>query len=136
MCRKARVERRGLAMKIARLLCSALLMCSTTVVAAPNVDVNNPTGTTGLIMVDKLGSIVRFFEPGTLRELSNLTISGTPHELAIAPDRKVAYVPDYGDGVYGRNPNPGHTIAVIDLAARRVIDTIDVSPYKAPHGLQ
>lgn len=101
-----------------------------------NLDVNNPTGTQGLIMIDKLGGYVRFFDPQSLQELSNLTIVGTPHELAISPDHQVAYVPDYGDGVYGRNPQPGHSIAVIDLASRKLVDTIDVSPHQAPHGLQ
>jgi DNA-binding beta-propeller fold protein YncE len=87
-------------------------------------------------MIDKLGSLVRFFDPNTLQEISTLTIEGTPHELAISPDRKTAYIPNYGDGVYGRNPNPGHTIAVIDLASRKVRANIDISPYVAPHGLQ
>jgi YVTN family beta-propeller protein len=99
-------------------------------------DPNNTTGTSGLIMIDKIGSIVRFFDPSTLKEISTLTIDGTPHELAISPDRKTAYVPNYGDGVYGRNPNPGHTIAVIDLPTRKVRATIDITPHVAPHGLQ
>jgi YVTN family beta-propeller protein len=59
-----------------------------------------------------------------------------PHDVAISPDHKTAYVPVYGDGVYGRNPHPGHTIAIIDLASRQVAGTIDVSPYQAPHGIQ
>ena len=42
----------------------------------------------------------------------------------------------YGDGIYGRNPNPGHTIAIIDLASRKIAGTIDVAPYQAPHGIQ
>jgi DNA-binding beta-propeller fold protein YncE len=87
-------------------------------------------------MVDKQGSLVRFFDPQAFTEISNLAIDGTPHELAISPDRKTAYVPNYGDGVYGRNPNPGHTIAVIDLPSRKVRATIDISPSVAPHGLQ
>ncbi|HYM34798.1 MAG TPA: YncE family protein [Steroidobacteraceae bacterium] len=99
-------------------------------------DVNNTTGSAGLIMIDKRGSLVRFFDPKTFKEISNLAIDGTPHELAISPDHKTAYVPNYGDGVYGNNPHPGHTIAVIDLAARKVRTTIDISPYIAPHGLQ
>jgi YVTN family beta-propeller protein len=45
-------------------------------------------------------------------------------------------VPIYGDGVYGRNPHPGHLIAIIDLASRKMTGTIDVSPYQAPHGIQ
>jgi YVTN family beta-propeller protein len=100
------------------------------------LDVNNPTGTRGLIMIDKQGVLVRFFDPTTLNELSQLTIEGTPHELAISPDHQTAYVPDYGTGVYGRNPNPGHSIAMIDLASHKLIGAIDISPYVAPHGLQ
>lgn len=103
---------------------------------AKDLDVNNPTGSQGLIMIDKLGGHVRFFDPQNFTEVSNLTIVGTPHELAISPDHKLAYVPDYGDGVYGRNPKPGHSIAVIDLATRKLVDTIDVGPHQAPHGLQ
>ena len=87
-------------------------------------------------MIDKLAGYVRFFDPASLQEISSLTIEGTPHELAISPDRKTAYVPDYGNGVYGRNPQPGHSIAVIDLTSRRVVGTIDLSPFQAPHGLQ
>ena len=45
-------------------------------------------------------------------------------------------MPIYGDGVYGRNPNPGHEIAIIDLESRKQTGTIDVSPYQAPHGIQ
>lgn len=104
---------------------------------AANLDFNNPTGTQGLIMIDKLGGFVRFFDPVSLKELSSFAIpDGPPHELAISPDHKTAYIPVYGDGVYGRNPHPGHIIAVVDLASKKMTGTIDVSPYLAPHGLQ
>ena len=116
------------------LLSTALLILATGVASAR--DPNNTTGTNGLIMIDKIGGIVRFFDPKTFQEISTLTIDGTPHELAISPDRKTAYVPDYGDGVYGRNPNPGKKIAVIDLETRTVRASIDISPHVAPHGLQ
>jgi YVTN family beta-propeller protein len=122
-------------MKIVKLMALALLMLAG-VARASDLDVNNPSGTQGVIMIDKLGGHVRFFDPASLQEISSLTIQGTPHELAISPDRKTAYVPDYGNGVYGRNPQPGHSIAVIDLTARRVVGTIDLSPFQAPHGLQ
>jgi len=99
------------------------------------LDPNNPTGTGGLIMIDKRGGVVRFFDPATLKEVGTLQLEAPPHELAISPDHKVAYVPLYGDGVYGNNPNPGHKIVAIDLTTRKVSGTIDVSPYQAPHGL-
>ena len=104
---------------------------------AANLDFNNPTGTQGLIMIDKLGGFVRFFDPVSLKELSSFAIpDGPPHELAISPDHKTAYIPIYGDGVYGRNPHPGHVIAIVDLASKKMTGTIDISPYIAPHGLQ
>ncbi|MCP4301158.1 MAG: ABC transporter substrate-binding protein [Gammaproteobacteria bacterium] len=96
---------------------------------------NSVSGSTGLIMIDKRGSRVRFFDPDTLEEISNLEIA-RPHELAISPDRKTAYVPIFGDGIYGDNPNPGQSIVIIDLDKRTIKGTIDVSPYLAPHGLQ
>ena len=99
-------------------------------------DLNNPTGTHGLVLIDKRGAHVRFVDPTTYTELSNLEIGNAPHDLAISPDHKTVYIPIYGDGVYGKNPHPGHTIAVIDLATRQVRATIDVSPYIAPHGIQ
>ena len=87
-------------------------------------------------MIDKRGGFVRFFDPSTLKEVGTLQLEAPPHELAISADHKTAYVPLYGDGVYGNNPNPGHKIVAIDLATRKVRSTIDVSPYQAPHGLQ
>src|SRR5271154_5037590 len=104
--------------------------------AAGRVDPNNPTGSHGLIVIDKIGRHIRFLDPTTFQEISNLEVGVAPHDVAISPDHKFAYVPVYGDGVYGKNPHPGHTIAIIDLAARSVAGTIDVSPYEAPHGIQ
>ena len=57
------------------------------------------------------------------------------HELVVTPDKKTAYVSIYGDGIYGNNTHPGHQVAVIDLAARKLVDFIDVSPFFAPHGM-
>jgi YVTN family beta-propeller protein len=109
---------------------------ATVSVIAASPDPNNSTGTAGLIMIDKRGGYVRFFDPATLKEVSNLQLEAPPHELAISVDHKTAYVPLYGDGVYGNNPNPGHKIVAIDLVTRKLSRTIDVSPYIAPHGLQ
>ncbi len=99
-------------------------------------DPNNVTGSTGLILIDKLGHRVRFLDPVTHQEISSLDPGVNPHDVAISPDRKTAYVPIYGDGVYGNNQHPGHTIAIIDLASRQMTGAIDVSPYQAPHDIK
>lgn len=101
----------------------------------PALDLNTPTGTQGLLMIDKLGARVRFFDPNSNTELANVDVGSKPHEFAITPDHKTAYVSVYGDGVYGNNPHPGHLIAIMDLTTHQETGTIDVSPYIAPHGM-
>jgi DNA-binding beta-propeller fold protein YncE len=100
------------------------------------VDLNNPTGSTGLIAIDKRGSHALFFEPSSFALLDSLPLPARPHEVAISADHRLAYVSIYGNGVYGNNTEPGRAIVVIDLEARRQVATLDVSPFRAPHGLQ
>lgn len=117
-----------------RFLCLALL--AGTASAARLADPNNPTGTTGVILIDKVGHHVRFFDPKTWTEISNIDVAVNPHDLALSPDHKTPYVTIYGAGIYGRNPNPEHMIAIIDLVSRTQTGTIDVAPYLGSHGIQ
>ncbi len=93
-------------------------------------------GPDGLIAVDKMGNRVLFLDPATFQTV--LTLDGFAprvHELLVAPSRSTAFVPIYGDGVHGRNPHPGHLVAVFDLKARRHSGDFSTAPYLAPHGL-
>lgn len=99
-------------------------------------DPNNTTGTTGVILIDKVGHHVRFFDPKTWTEISNIEVAVNPHDLALSPDHKISYVTIYGSGIYGNNPNPEHSIAIIDLVSGTQTGTIDVSPYLGSHGIQ
>lgn len=100
-------------------------------------DPNNVTGEKGLILIDKRGKHIRFVDPKTFAEQSSFaTGAGAPHDLVISPDHRTAYIPIYGDGIYRANPNPGTSILVVDLVSQKVTDTIDISPYEAPHGIQ
>jgi DNA-binding beta-propeller fold protein YncE len=119
-----------------RRLTSLLLLTAALLPAAKLADPNNTTGTTGLILIDKVGHHVRFFDPKTWTETSNIEVAVNPHDIALSPDHKTAYITIYGAGIYGNNPNPEHTIGIIDLATRMQTGTIDVSPYVAPHGIQ
>jgi DNA-binding beta-propeller fold protein YncE len=97
---------------------------------------NHPTGTAGLLMVDKVGGHVRFFDPVTLAERTAIAVPKNPHDFALSVDHRFAYVPIYGPGVYGRNPDPGHELYVFDLSSQRIARVIDLSPYKSAHSLQ
>ncbi|HET9718243.1 MAG TPA: hypothetical protein VFP60_18885 [Pseudolabrys sp.] len=93
--------------------------------------------TTGMIAVDKMGAKILFLDPVTYE--TQKVIDGfqrTVHELLIVPETGLAYVPIYGDGIHGRNPNPGHTLCIIDLANRSHAADIDLRPYIAPHTLK
>jgi len=91
----------------------------------------------GMIAVDKMGGKVLFLDTVTYR--TELVIDGFPrtvHELLIVPETRLAYVPIFGDGVHGRNPNPQHFLCVFDLDRRAHVGTIDLRPYIAPHTLK
>ena len=90
----------------------------------------------GLIAVDKMGGKVLFLDP--VSDATTLVLDDferVPHELLVVPETATAYVPIYGDGIHGRNPNPGHLLSVIDLTQRRHVGDIDLSPYVSPHGM-
>jgi YVTN family beta-propeller protein len=91
----------------------------------------------GIIAVDKMGTKVLFLDPVTHQTEAVLEgFEKTVHELLVVPETGRAYVPIFGDGVHGRNPNPQHHLCVFDLERRALLDTIDLRPYIAPHTLK
>jgi len=87
-----------------------------------------------MIAVDKIGTKILFLNPKTYE--TETVIDGfqrTVHELLVIPETGLAYVPIFGDGIHGRNPNPGHVLCVIDCLNRKHVTNIDLSPYAAPH---
>ena len=99
-------------------------------------DANHPTGTRGVLLIDKVGGQIRFVDPVTYKERAAFKVATNPHDFVLTADRKTAYVPIYGDGIYGRNPNPGHEVVIVDMDAQKIVGTIDTAPYRAPHGIQ
>ena len=91
----------------------------------------------GIIAVDKMGTKVLFLNPVTYA--TEVVLDGfdkTVHELLVVPETNRAYVPIFGDGIHGRNPNPQHHLCVFDLDKRALIHTIDLRPLIAPHTLK
>ncbi len=89
-----------------------------------------------LIVVNKLAGLVQFFDARSHEKLAELEMAKFPHEVVLSPDRSTAYVSIYGQGVFSKNSEaPGREVAVIDLASRKQTGSIDVSPYRAPHGM-
>jgi DNA-binding beta-propeller fold protein YncE len=90
-----------------------------------------------MIVVDKMGAKVLFLNPLTYEtEVVLEPFPRTVHELLVVPETSLAYVPIFGDGIHGRNPNPGHLLCIIDLAKRAHVGDIDLRPHIAPHTLK
>jgi DNA-binding beta-propeller fold protein YncE len=98
---------------------------------------NFATGHKGLVAVDKIGNCILFLDPQTFKIEKVLDgFAPNVHDLLVSQDLTRAYVPIYGDGIHGKNPRPGHLIAVIDLEKKEHIADFSVSPYRAPHGMR
>jgi DNA-binding beta-propeller fold protein YncE len=90
----------------------------------------------GVIAIDKVGNAIRFYDPVSLTETKVLAgPQPTVHELAVAPDRHMAFVPLYGDGIYGNNKNPNNKVLVVDLDQQAIASIIDLGRYVTPHGM-
>jgi hypothetical protein len=77
----------------------------------------NAGNTRGMIAVDKMGTKVLFLNPATYEtEVVLDDFSRTVHELLVVPETGLAYVPIFGDGIHGRNPNPGHLFWVAGIS--------------------
>jgi YVTN family beta-propeller protein len=95
---------------------------------------SEPGDARGIIAVDKMGGKVLFLNPATYEtEVAIDELPRNVHELLALPETGLAYVPIYGDGIHGRNPNPQHFVCVFDLGKRTHVATIDTRPYIAPH---
>jgi YVTN family beta-propeller protein len=91
----------------------------------------------GLIAVDKKGGRVLFLNPHSYEtEMVTDGLERTVHELLVIPETNRAYVPIFGDGIHGRNPNPQHLLCVFDLETRELLTKIDLRPCVAPHTLK
>ncbi len=83
-----------------------------------------------LLVVNKSGSTLSIVDPASRSELAVIETGFAPHEVAVSPDGRFAYVSDYGN-----NDRPGSTITVIDIAEGRSLGTIPLGSHTRPHGI-
>ncbi|MEK7330687.1 MAG: YncE family protein, partial [Candidatus Eisenbacteria bacterium] len=92
-----------------------------------------------LIVLNKSDHEAALVDPVSLKTMAKLPTGKGPHEVAVSPDGRLAYVSNYGMfGVFRegeRRNEPGNTITVLDLVGRAVKDTFDLGEYSRPHGL-
>ena len=74
-----------------------------------------------LLVANKADDSLSIFLPAERRELATLPTGDGPHEVAIAPDGRLAVVTDYGA------ERDGHSLTVVDIDARKVVRTIELT---------
>ena len=58
-----------------------------------------------------------------------------PHEICLSPDRNLAYLTEYGLPGVESEGTGGNTIAVVDIAKRKIIKRISTGNFRRPHGI-
>jgi YVTN family beta-propeller protein len=106
-------------MRLLRAALAALLFMSAATVHA---------GT--LIVLNKSDNTVSLLDLDSKKSVATLPTGGGPHEVAVSPDGHTAVVCNYGSQLV-----PGSTLTVIDVAARKVLRTVDLQQYRRPHGI-
>ncbi len=89
----------------------------------------------GLLLVANKGEhTLGIIDPVEGRQIATVDEGGiTGHEVAASPDGRLAFVPIYGNSGVGSPGTDGRTVAVIDIAARRLVNTINLGKPLRPH---
>lgn len=82
-----------------------------------------------LLVLNKEGSLA-IVDPASKKVLGTVRTGDQPHEVAVTADGKIAVVSNYGGG-----SAPGNSLSVIDIAARKEIHRVVLTPLSRPHGL-
>jgi YVTN family beta-propeller protein len=81
-----------------------------------------------LLVLNKEG-FVAIVDPASQKVLGRAPTGEGPHEVVALAGGKLAVASNYGTGA-----TPGHTLSVIDIAARTE-HRVDIAPLSRPHGL-
>ena len=113
------------------LLAAGTFLIVTLCAAAPG----DPTPSRGLLLVANKGDhTLGIIDPVEGKQIATVDENGiTGHEVAASPDGRRAFVPVYGNSGVGSPGTDGRTIAVIDLATHKLIDTINLGKPLRPH---
>ena len=110
-------------MRLAPLALSATFVAIT---AFGNYQQVDPTAEGGVLLVtNKSGNTLSIIDPATGQELKRLDTGPSPHEVAVTPDGRLAFVANYG----------ANSLTVVDVPEQTVVGLVDLGEHSRPHGL-
>ncbi|OSC57446.1 hypothetical protein B5181_32355 [Streptomyces sp. 4F] len=92
-------------------------------------------GTDVLVVVEKSGHAVGFYDAGSGRRMRTVPLPDHPHEMVVDSRKRFAYVGHYGVRMSSTVGEGGAAVFVIDLAGRSLARTIDTRPFNRIHGM-
>ena len=106
--------------------CTALAAASAPAAQGASGGSGANAGSAGTLLVGNKGEdTVSFIDLASGAELARVKTGRMPHEIAVSPDGRQAAVVAYGAA----------SIDIFDVATRRLVRRIDLSPNQGPHGL-
>ncbi len=123
-----RIRAHVLGLFVATVSTASIAHGQTTTRASKGYETPEP-GTGTLVVLNKDEASASLLDRATGKAFAKLDTGTGPHEAAVSPDGRIAVVGNYGA------QQGGHTLSVIDLAAQRVVRTIDLVKYHRPHGI-
>ena len=84
-----------------------------------------------LLVLEKGARSLAIVDPVRLEIVARADAGEDPHEVVASEDGGFAYISNYGAFA-----TPGHTLSVVDLAARKALPAVDLGALRAPHGLE
>ena len=82
-----------------------------------------------LLVLNKADATLAFVDPASLQVITKIPTGEGPHEVAVSTDGRIAFVANYGTG-----PNPGSTVSIVDVAARKELKRLALPGLWRPHG--
>jgi len=92
------------------------------------------SGKEWLLVANKAEHTLGLIDPAAGKQVATVDVGGvTGHEVIASPDGRLAYVPIYGNSGVGLPGTDGSTLAVIDIASRKVVGNVDFGHGVRPH---
>jgi len=82
-----------------------------------------------LLVLNKSDATLSFIDPVSGNTSANVATGEGPHEVEVSSDGRLAFVSNYGA------KNSGNTLSVVDIAAHKELERVDLGELRRPHGL-
>ncbi len=84
-----------------------------------------------LFVVNKRDATLVLVDPAAMKAIGRIATGEAPHEVAVSDDGKIAVVCNYGT-----EENPGSSLTVVDVSAKRELRRFALPGLIRPHGIQ